>query len=51
MRDKGVISLIDGISKNPESRIHSIGLRFNFLTKKSVDYLFRSISERNLKFE
>lgn len=36
IRDKGLKALTDGLVKNPQSNIKSLGLRFNFLTKTGV---------------
>lgn len=44
IRDKGLKAISDGIAKNPQSNIRGLGLRFNFLTKTGVEYLFQKLS-------
>lgn len=44
-RDKGLKSIIDGLSKNPGSKLKILGLRFNFLTNSGIEQMFDSISK------
>lgn len=49
IRDKGLKALTDGIVKNPQSNIKSLGLRFNFLTKNGVEFLLEKLSKNKNK--
>lgn len=55
IRDAGLKALINGISANPQCKIKSLGLRFNFITDEAVCYflekinLFKSLSFLFLK--
>lgn len=51
IRDKGLKAISNGIIKNPQSNIKSLGLRFNFLTKSGVEYLLESLSQNKNKVE
>jgi hypothetical protein len=45
IRNKGLLALGDGIAKNKNSAIKTLGLRFNFLSEDGVVEFLRTVKD------
>lgn len=45
IRNKGLLAIADGIAKNKNSAINTLGLRFNFLSEDGVVEFLRTIKD------
>lgn len=42
LREKGIKAITDGLSENPDSKLKSLGVRFNFINDDGFNYLFEN---------